>query len=340
MVHEKQYHHFKTLHSIGIPNATRAIAIMIALAITMLAVFLSMTPWVQNTAGVGSVTALNPNDRLQEINAFVSGRIHEWYVRDGSYVKVGDPIVKVVDNDPKLIERLQAEREQVLAKLNAAEAAAATAEIDARRTEGLFNEGLAARREFELARIKLEEKRAAVAEAAAAVTRADVNLSRQSFQIVRAPRNGVILRVNSGDVSTFVSTGDIVATFVPDDVERIVELFIDGRDISLVRAGDKVRLQFEGWPVVQFSGWPSIAVGTFGGIVINVDPSAQTNGRFRVMVKEDLADLNPWPNDDYVRFGSKARGWILLEKVVLGYELWRQFNDFPPDFRSRFDGTR
>ena len=87
--------------------------------------------------------------------------------------------------------------------------------------------------------------------------------------------------------------------------------------------------------MVQFSGWPSVAVGTFGGIVMAVDPSAQTNGRFRVLVKEDPSDLNPWPSNDYVRFGSKVRGWIQMETVIVGYELWRLFNNFPPDFRER-----
>ena len=334
-MHSKHQHIFHTLNSIGTPNVARMVALLIILVIVMTAAFLSKVPWVQNASGTGSVTALNPRDRQQEINAFVSGRIQEWFVRDGSHVKVGDPIVKIVDNDPKLIERLQAERKQVSARLQAAEANAKTAAIDVKRTKDLYDEGLAARREYELAKIKLQELQAKVAEVAAELTRADVNLSRQSVQVVSAPRDGVILRINAGYESTFISVGDVVATFVPDNVERVVELFIDGRDISLVRIDDKVRLQFEGWPAVQFSGWPSVAVGTFGGIVIAIDPSAQDNGLFRVLVKEDPADINPWPSEDYVRFGSIVRGWIQLETVIIGYELWRQYNNFPPEFRAR-----
>ena len=334
-MHEAHQALFETLNSIKTPNVTRMVALLICLFLALFIVFLSQVPWVQNASGTGMVSALNPGDRQQEINAFVSGRIQEWYVRDGSHVKVGDPIVKIVDNDPKLLERLQAERQQVLARLQAAEANAKTAAIDAKRTEELYKEGLAARREYEQAKIRVQERQAKIAEVAAELTRVDVNLSRQSVQIVRAPRDGVILRLNAGDESTFISVGDVVATFVPDNIERIVELYIDGRDISLVRLGDKVRLQFEGWPAVQFSGWPSVAVGTFGGTVFAVDPSAQNNGLFRVLVKEDLADVNPWPSDDFVRFGSIVRGWILLETVKVGYELWRQYNNFPPEFRTR-----
>ena len=254
----------------------------------MVALFLVFMPWVQTTAGFGTVTALNPNDRLQEINALVPGRIQEWYVRDGSHVAVGDPIVRMVDIDPQLIERLTAERTQVVAKLEAAE----IAQADRRNRYEAHARNCLTRawprsREYEQARIRVEELRSSVAEAAAELTRVDVNLSRQSVQIVRAPRDGVILRVNAGDAATFVSAGDVVASFVPDNAERAVELFIDGRDVALVRPGAKVRLQFEGWPAVQFSGWPSLAVGTFSGVVNAVDPSAQTMGRFRVLVIED-----------------------------------------------------
>ena len=109
-----------------------------------------------------------------------------------------------------------------------------------------------------------------------------------------------------------------------------MELFIDGRDVALVRPGAKVRLQFEGWPMVQFSGWPNLAVGTFGGEVYAVDPSAQANGRFRVLVTEDPNAEHAWPEERFVRFGSNARGWVLLDTVPVGFELWRQMNNFPP----------
>lgn len=328
-LHEDQ---FQTLKAQRLPRVFRAIGWLLAMLVVGTAVFLALVPWVQTTLGAGTVTALDPNDRQQNINALVPGRIQEWFVRDGSHVAVGDPIVRIIDNDEQLLERLDAERRQVTAKLEAAQAAMQTAENDEKRMRELFDEGLAARREYEQARIRVEELKGRVAEAAAELSRVDVNISRQSVQIVRAPRDGTILRVNAGATATFVSTGDIVATFVPDNVERAIELFIDGRDVALVRPGAKVRLQFEGWPVVQFSGWPSVAVGTFGGEVVAVDPSAQTNGRFRILVVEDPADPHPWPDQRFVRFGSKARGWVLLDEVSVGYEIWRQLNNFPPNF--------
>lgn len=327
-------HHeaFTTLNRLKLPSVMKAVGWLLLVAFVGLGLFLAFTPWVQTSVGAGSVTALNPNDRQQDINALVPGRIQDWFVRDGSRVSNGDPIVQLVDNDPLLLDRLEAERRQVVAKLDAARSALTTASRDEQRMQDLFDEGLASRRDYEQARIRVDQLRANVAEAAAELSRAQINISRQSVQVVRAPRDGTILSVNAGANSTFVRAGDVVATFVPDNVVRAIELFIDGRDVALVRPGAKVRLQFEGWPVVQFSGWPSVAIGTFGGEVAAVDPSAQANGRFRILVVADDGDSNPWPDERFVRFGAKVRGWVLLDRVSVGYEIWRQLNNFPPNF--------
>jgi hypothetical protein len=116
-----------------------------------------------------------------------------------------------------------------------------------------------------------------------------------------------------------------------------VELYINGLDVALVSPGRKVRLQFEGWPVVQFSGWPSVAVGTFGGIVKIVEPNVSPNGRFRILVTQDPNEA--WPDRHFLRFGAKAKGWVLLNTVPLGYELWRQLNNFPPEFDQALKPT-
>jgi multidrug resistance efflux pump len=324
-------HRFTALESVKVPRVMRTIFFMLLIAFLSALVFLIYAPWVQTATGRGAVNTLNPNERKQDINALVPGRIEEWYVRDGSAVKKGDPIVRIADIDPQLIERLQAEREQIALQLQAAQSALATAKIDERRARELFEAGLAARRDFEQAQIRIAEREGQVAAAQAALNRADVNLSRQSVQIVRAPRDGFIQSLNAGDAATYISAGDVLATFVPSTSERVVEIFIDGRDVALVKRGDKARIQFEGWPAVQFSGWPSVAVGTFGGTVIAVDQSAQIDGRFRVLIAEDKSDPHPWPEERFVRFGAKAQAWVLLETVPVGFELWRQLNNFPPE---------
>lgn len=323
---------FTTIGQVRIPRPTRALAWLIILSFVGIGCFLYFVPWIQTTSGFGRVTALDPRDREQEIHALVSGRIQDWFVQDGSKVAQGDPILRLVDNDPQLVQRLTAQRAALEQAYIAAQSATRTAELDYERKKRLFEDGLTSRLEFETARIKVDDLRAKEAAARAELQRADVNISRQSIQLVTAPRNGTIISVNAGDVSTFVREGQSVATFLPDGGERAVELFIDGRDISLVEPGRKVRLQFEGWPAVQFSGWPSVAIGTFGGVVTFVDPAAAPNGRFRILVVPDPEAEHPWPEERFTRLGSSVRGWVLLEQVPVGYELWRQLNNFPPTY--------
>jgi hypothetical protein len=72
-----------------------------------------------------------------------------------------------------------------------------------------------------------------------------------------------------------------------------------------------------------------VAVGTFGGRVALVDPSSDELGRFRILVVPDPQD-EPWPSREFLRQGARANGFVLLDRVRLGYELWRQANGFPP----------
>ncbi len=319
---------FETLDSVRAPSAARVLAGVILLTLLLVAGMLAFTPWVQTSVGMGRVTALDPDERLQEITVLVGGRINRWFVRDGSRVREGDPIVEIVDVDPRLVERLEAERAAVASKYMAARTASEIAKIDMERQRELFSEGLASRRDFETASIRVEELEAKEAEALADLNAVDVKLSRQSTQLVTAPRDGAILSLLAGDKATLVKEGQTVATLAPSEVDLAAEIYVSGLDAPLIQPGRKLRLEFEGWPAVQFSGWPAVAVGTFGGVVASVDSAVSPNGRFRILVTEDPAD--PWPDERYLRLGSQVKGWVLLNTVPLGYELWRQLNRFPP----------
>ncbi len=333
---EQELAMFRSLAGIRTPSVTGVLALMIVAGIIGSVVFMAYVPWVQTAQGTGQVIALDPRDRVQKVTALVSGRIDAWFVTDGTLVKRGDPIARVVDNDPLLLSRLAAERAQVAAEIAAAEQAMRTGLLDVARTRELFREGLAARREYEAAQIKVAEYSAKVAQGRAALARVDVNLNRQSVQMVRAPRNGRIMVVNGGDTATIVKQGDVLATFAPEESARVVALYVDGRDVPLIRAGRRVRLEFEGWPAIQFSGWPSVARGLFDGKVQAIDVSASDNGLFRILVAP-ANDRAPWPREPYVRLGAKVRGWVLMDTVSVGFELWRQLNDFPLQFERPAD---
>jgi len=161
-----------------------------------------------------------------------------------------------------------------------------------------------------------------------------VKRSRQQSQLVTAPRDGYIQQLVANQGGEYVKEGDPLFVLVPHMKQQAVQIWVDGNDAPLIEDGRHVRLQFEGWPAVQFSGWPSVAVGTFGGRVALVDPTDDGNGRFRVLIVPDEND-QPWPEHPYLRQGVRANGWILLDRVSLGYEVWRRINGFPPALQSR-----
>ena len=144
---------------------------------------------------------------------------------------------------------------------------------------------------------------------------------------VEAPRDGVLFRLYVSDNAQMLKEGDPLFTVVPATTSPAAEIWVDGNDVPLVALGREVRLQFEGWPAVQFAGWPSVAVGTFGGTVVAIDATDDGKGKFRVLVRPEHE--SDWPSERFLRQGARANGWVMLNQVTLGYELWRQLNGFP-----------
>lgn len=95
-------------------------------------------PWTQNIRAKGSVTTLRQEDRPQELNSIIPGRIIKWYVKEGDFVNEGDTIVQLAEIkdeylDPKLTERIaeQIDAKQTSIKAYSDKIAATRGQIDA-----------------------------------------------------------------------------------------------------------------------------------------------------------------------------------------------------------------
>ncbi|TPE44895.1 HlyD family secretion protein [Pontibacter mangrovi] len=423
---EKQ--HLEVMDEVQTPHLGRTLAFWIGgiFLILILSLFL---PWTQNIRSQGTLTALTPQDRPQTVEATIAGRIEEWHVMEGAFVKKGDTIASLSEikekyMDPNLLTRLE---EQVQAKEGAVEAnlakekamqeqisalregltfslqkarnkvaqtrlklqsdsmdvvaqrtELAIAESQFERQENLYEQGLKSLTELEQRRLKLQEAQAkllslinkyeatqaelqnartelnslqaeygdkiAKAEAELSSTRsytfatqADVaklqnelsstQVRSQYYQIV-APQDGYVVQTLKAGIGETIKEGEPLATIMPRDPDLAAELYIDALDLPLIKTGDEVRLQFEGWPTLVFSGWPGASFGTFGGRVAVIDNTG-TNGRYRMLVIPD-PNAEPWPEP--LRVGSGVYGWAMLKTVPIWYELWRQLNNFPPDY--------
>jgi multidrug resistance efflux pump len=152
---------------------------------------------------------------------------------------------------------------------------------------------------------------------------------RNGLYFITAPQSGYITKTISSGIGETIKEGQEILTIMPDKYDLAVQIYIDPIDLPLVHKGNKVRIQFDGWPAIVFSGWPNVSHGTYGGEVYAIDQYLGENGKYRILVSPDREDYE-WPKA--LRFGSGTSTMMLLNDVPIWYELWRQINGFPPDF--------
>lgn len=152
---------------------------------------------------------------------------------------------------------------------------------------------------------------------------------RNELRYIRAPQSGYINTALKGGIGETFKEGTPLVGIMPGDYDMAVETFVNPIDLPLIHLGEKVRIQFDGWPVIVFSGWPNVSYGTYGGKVVAIETFISANGKYRILLAPDDDD-HPWPKA--LRVGSGANTIALLEDVPIWFELWRQLNGFPPNY--------
>ena len=104
--------------------------------ILILLVCATLLPWTQNIRAKGTITTLRQEQRPQEINTIIAGRVTKWYIKEGDFVKEGDTIlqlgeVKVDYFDPQLLSRTQQQIDAKQQSIEGYKSKAGTAEIQA-----------------------------------------------------------------------------------------------------------------------------------------------------------------------------------------------------------------
>ncbi len=152
---------------------------------------------------------------------------------------------------------------------------------------------------------------------------------RNTLYYILAPQDCYVTKLISTGIGETIKEGSPVVNIMPYNYDLAIEMYIDPIDLPLVSKGEKVRIQFDGWPAIVFSGWPNASYGTYGGEVYAIDQYISPNGKYRVLVRPDPQD-HPWP--EALRFGGGTNSIMLLDDVPIWYELWRKVNGFPPNY--------
>ncbi|CAN5797800.1 HlyD family efflux transporter periplasmic adaptor subunit [soil metagenome] len=159
----------------------RVVARRLGVTFWLFGLILAVTPWQQSAPGAGRVVAFAPNERRQNLEAPIEGRVLRWYVREGTVVRKGDPIVELSDNDPDILMRLRSERDAIAARLEAAKARARSMES---RVDSLGDSRKSAISAAE-SRIRMATQRVLASEQAVSLAKATLdtaplNLERQT----------------------------------------------------------------------------------------------------------------------------------------------------------------
>ncbi len=315
------------LSLVGSTRFTYLFSRILVASIILFALCLLFVPWRQNVVGNGRVVAFDPLDRVIEVESQLAGRIRQLHVVEGQSVKEGDILVEIEDNDPQLMENLRlqknsADKRKAFAEgqlnelliqhtqlsismtnavkaakeaVNAASIKQKTAELEKTRRTELFNQGLASRREFEVAKMnhltstadlkstqasltkttsdyqtslsankaQQEATQATIEAAKQEIVTLDIKINQTKRQTIYAPRAGIVYKVKVTDGS-YLKPGGAICTIIPETDSRYVEVWLDGNDIALIRARHEVNGKTVPGSHVRlsFEGWPSIqAIG-------------------------------------------------------------------------------
>ena len=131
-----QLQSYKNLYLINKRSAIKKWLYGILIALVVVA----FLPWTQNIRAKGAVTTLRQEQRPQELNTIIAGKVVKWHVKEGDFVKAGDTIlqlgeVKVEYFDPQLLERT---KQQITAKQMANQGYASKAQTAAVQIDALI----------------------------------------------------------------------------------------------------------------------------------------------------------------------------------------------------------
>ena len=223
----------------------------------------------------GSLTA----DEQAEVSAETAGRIVETPVERGSRVAAGTVLVRVSATETSAqLQEAEANAAQIEARLGltpgqafdpervpdvrTAKASLDLAEAEFERIESLLEQNVVSRSEYDQRRAQVDAARQQFQSArnvaeqsyrSLDAARARVALARKSVAdtTVRAPFAGLVAE-RAVSVGDYVTRGTRVATVVRIDPMR-VELTIPEQAVSLVTAGQPVRLAVDAYPNEEFT---------------------------------------------------------------------------------------
>ncbi len=191
----------------------------------------------------GTVSA-SPNNDIR-LSSLVAGRIAEMKVAEGDHVKSGE-LLAHIDARPYQDQLRQAEAAMAQANANLENATASRV-----RNEGLFQRGIAARKDMEDARTQESVAQAALKQAEAADSLAKLQVARTA---VNSPLDGIVVKrfVSVGEQVDGTAGQPIVEVANLNEVELVVN--VPASFLSKLQRDEPLSLVTDAFPDKTFAG--------------------------------------------------------------------------------------
>ncbi len=210
--------------------------------------------------------------RKAAVSSKATGRLEHLYVEEGKFVKQGDVIAQLENDDLKAaLEEAQAGLKVATADLNNAEAELEDATLNFNRQKSLKDSGAVSEQAFDSAEARYKKAQAAhrsarfrVDKTGASVKVAEVNLE-QSY--IRAPFDGVILTKSAEEGEVVAPMGASLnakasVVSMADMGSLMVEVDVSESSLEKVKVGGPAEIRLDAFPNDRFEGTVYMIVPT------------------------------------------------------------------------------
>lgn len=198
-----------------------------------------------------------------EISAQVSARIIALPFREGQTVKNDDVLVRLDGRDlAALLDSAKAQLRSEEARLEGAQAALISAQLEFNRRKELSATKDISRAEYEGAEVEFKQaqSRLSVAERSIDIARANIQRAEKDLEntVIKAPFDGVITKLNAevGEtvvIGTLNNAGSVIME-VADLTVMLLKTRIDEANIAPVKDGQRARVYVNAYPEFPFTG--------------------------------------------------------------------------------------
>lgn len=323
-------HEAPMLPALGLVQSSRIarrIAWMLVLLLGVTIVAMVFAPWQQTVTGSGRVVAFAPLERQQIVKATIGGRVKSWgkNIREGSFVKAGEAILELEDNDPELRQRTQAMVDFLGEKIRNTEEKVTQYEGYVTAFEDARESTIEASRELVTeAERELDAKRRDLAAAQANALQKEINFGRQQ----RLFDNGGLTSRYKLEVAERESKEAEQKVAASESYVAAAEAKVRSKEADLDKKDREAAAKVSAAEAELRTARGDLA--TYRKELTEADSKLAKLDRFTVAAPKDgyVLNLAAFQGGDYVKPGD-ALFTLVPEATQLAVEVWVSGNDVP-----------